>query len=757
VRRDNLKRTIIFSILFILLAFNAYATVADSPSVNISACNGSVTAFSFTFGAGSTSEVKVTQTSSTGTVTTLSETTDYTVACANSNCESGGTVNTVNTCPSGSTITVERNVAFTQAADFTEGMPTLYETFEDGLDKLTRITQQLRRSQSALETEVESAPTAATLYYYDLSNYANITAAIADIGGLKATLICRAPVTLEADTAIPSNIEFIGAKGCVITSGAFTLTGLRESYPEWFATNTTPGTTDMTSAIQSAVNSITAGGTVYFDPSKLYLITDEITISSLYPINLKSEMNHIAASTATTIPGIIIGANITGSMFKYTAPDSGARSKQGGGKISGLVFYDATATGTDYGTYTVTSILDLNDFNYSSVEDCEFRGINGAAIVGEYNIMTSIKSNKVYYCKSGMSFPSTDASYIAQSMLIFDNRFEVNHGTYLSIGANARKVKIIANGFEADDGTATSEQEFVTLAGKGCTLSENHFNHDLVNAVTVSGNDNSITGNFWGTGDADTTSLVVSGLGNSITGNNFETTRTSIDVSVTGTYNAITGNVFYVSGQVALSGDNNTFTGNTLFKMYPTTANLGAGDDFWVNASGLYSIVSNNTLSNQGGAVTTVGGIKISGEYSIANGNNFRAFFGTDNGAIGIYNTVANSTITGNSKGSTTTLISTTDYNAEISNNYDTTPILTGTATFNPADLADGVGETTTVTVTGAALGDLVEVSFDKDLGGLTLTGYVSSANTVSARFQNETTGNVNLAQGTLKAKVRKR
>ena len=77
----------------------------------------------------------------------------------------------------------------------------------------------------------------------------------------------------------------------------------------------------------------------------------------------------------------------------------------------------------------------------------------------------------------------------------------------------------------------------------------------------------------------------------------------------------------------------------------------------------------------------------------------------------------------------------------------------TGTATFNPANLVDGAGETTTVTVTGASLGDVAITSFSLDLQGVTLgPPYVSAANTVSVRFQNETGGAVNLAEGTLTA-----
>ena len=79
----------------------------------------------------------------------------------------------------------------------------------------------------------------------------------------------------------------------------------------------------------------------------------------------------------------------------------------------------------------------------------------------------------------------------------------------------------------------------------------------------------------------------------------------------------------------------------------------------------------------------------------------------------------------------------------------------TGSATYDPGSLVDGAGATTTVTVTNAALGDFAQISFSLDLQGIGLTCWVSAANTVSARFQNETTGTIDLASGTLRARVR--
>lgn len=76
--------------------------------------------------------------------------------------------------------------------------------------------------------------------------------------------------------------------------------------------------------------------------------------------------------------------------------------------------------------------------------------------------------------------------------------------------------------------------------------------------------------------------------------------------------------------------------------------------------------------------------------------------------------------------------------------------------TWNPGDLADGAGETSSgQTVTGAVFGDYVMVSAPYDLQDLICTGYVQSAGTVEVRIQNENAGgNVNLASGTWKVAV---
>ena len=81
--------------------------------------------------------------------------------------------------------------------------------------------------------------------------------------------------------------------------------------------------------------------------------------------------------------------------------------------------------------------------------------------------------------------------------------------------------------------------------------------------------------------------------------------------------------------------------------------------------------------------------------------------------------------------------------------------VLSGSDTWNPGSLIDGAGETSgDITVSGAVLGDFVLVSAPYDLQGITCNGYVSAADTVKIRLQNETGGTIDLASGTWKAIV---
>lgn len=78
-----------------------------------------------------------------------------------------------------------------------------------------------------------------------------------------------------------------------------------------------------------------------------------------------------------------------------------------------------------------------------------------------------------------------------------------------------------------------------------------------------------------------------------------------------------------------------------------------------------------------------------------------------------------------------------------------------GSLTYDPPSIAAGASAAeVSVTVTGAVLGDPAVASFSLDLAGLTISAYVSAANTVKVRLTNPTADAIDLASGTLRARA---
>lgn len=77
------------------------------------------------------------------------------------------------------------------------------------------------------------------------------------------------------------------------------------------------------------------------------------------------------------------------------------------------------------------------------------------------------------------------------------------------------------------------------------------------------------------------------------------------------------------------------------------------------------------------------------------------------------------------------------------------------TGTYDPPNLADGAGVSNNIAAT-CALGDVVTgVAFGADLQGITLTAYVSAANQITKRYQNESGGAVDLPSSTYRVDYR--
>lgn len=81
--------------------------------------------------------------------------------------------------------------------------------------------------------------------------------------------------------------------------------------------------------------------------------------------------------------------------------------------------------------------------------------------------------------------------------------------------------------------------------------------------------------------------------------------------------------------------------------------------------------------------------------------------------------------------------------------------ILVGTATWDPPSVAAAAEATTSVTVTGAAMGDVALVGFSLNLpASVHLRAHVSAADTVTVSLRNNSGGAVDLGSGTVKVSI---
>jgi hypothetical protein len=80
------------------------------------------------------------------------------------------------------------------------------------------------------------------------------------------------------------------------------------------------------------------------------------------------------------------------------------------------------------------------------------------------------------------------------------------------------------------------------------------------------------------------------------------------------------------------------------------------------------------------------------------------------------------------------------------------TTILKGSVAVNPASLADGAEADTSITITGAVVGDIVVLNPPTDAldaGIIVGQAHVSAADTVKVRIHNNSGGTVDVASGT--------
>lgn len=163
--------------------------------------------------------------------------------------------------------------------------------------------------------------------------------------------------------------------------------------------------------------------------------------------------------------------------------------------------------------------------------------------------------------------------------------------------------------------------------------------------------------------------------------------------------------------------------------------------------------ISDNRISN-----SSVRSAYIQGYYFTFTSNNCIPLVGaTEIGTVGYaYKSQIRGNFLRNVSGTQTLNFSGNERSMSVADNSGGGYDLVGSKSYTPTLIATNSQITTTVTVTGAALGDAATAFHSVSLALVSLDAYVSAANTVTCLFKNSTGGNVTPAAGTLTAYVRR-
>jgi hypothetical protein len=179
-------------------------TISSTTVKNSYSGNSSTTVFAYTFKIFADSDIQVIIRSSTGTETTKTITTHYTVSGAGD--ANGGSVTFLTAPVTGETVVLIRNVPQTQAIDYIANDPFPAETHEEGLDRATMTIQQMQeeinrsiklsKTNTITSTEftVAAADRANKILAFDSTGEISVTQELGTYKGTDTTITTEAYV-----------------------------------------------------------------------------------------------------------------------------------------------------------------------------------------------------------------------------------------------------------------------------------------------------------------------------------------------------------------------------------------------------------------------------------------------------------------------------------------------------------------------------------------------------------------------------------
>ena len=402
--------------------------------------NGSTTTFAYNFKIFADSDLVVIIRSSTGTETTKTLTTHYTVSGAGD--ASGGSITftTGNTPASGETVVIRRNVPQTQAIDYIANDPFPAETNEEGLDRTTMIAQQvseatdrsikLSRTNTMTSTEftVGATDRANKILAFDGSGEISVTQELGSFKGNWSSGTAYVARDLVKDTST-NNIFIVNTAHTA--TGSQPLTSNANSAKYDLIVDAGSATTSASAAATSATNAASSA------------------TASASSATAAASSATAAASSATSAANSFDDFDDRYLGAKSSEPST---DNDGDALVTGALFFDTTVgamkvyTGSAWQTVTVSA---ANQANINTV----------AGISSNVTTVAGISSNVTTV--AGISSDVTAVAGISSDIQAVEN-IKANITTVAGISANVTTVAGISSNVTS---VASNSSNINTVAG----------------------------------------------------------------------------------------------------------------------------------------------------------------------------------------------------------------------------------------------------------------------------------------------------
>ena len=402
--------------------------------------NGSTTTFAYNFKIFADSDLVVIIRSSTGTETTKTLTTHYTVSGAGD--ASGGSITFTsgNIPASGETVVIRRNVPQTQAIDYIANDPFPAETNEEGLDRSTMIAQQvseatdrsikLSRTNTMTSTEftVGATDRANKILAFDGSGEISVTQELGSFKGNWSSGTAYVARDLVKDTST-NNIFIVNTAHTA--TGSQPLTSNANSAKYDLIVDAGSATTSASAAATSATNAASSA------------------TASASSATAAASSATAAASSATSAANSFDDFDDRYLGAKSSEPST---DNDGDALVTGALFFDTTVgamkvyTGSAWQTVTVSA---ANQANINTV----------AGISSNVTTVAGIASNVTTV--AGISSDVTAVAGISSDIQAVEN-IKANITTVAGISANVTTVAGISSNVTS---VASNSSNINTVAG----------------------------------------------------------------------------------------------------------------------------------------------------------------------------------------------------------------------------------------------------------------------------------------------------